>query len=146
MPTSRPSRSAVYSNSTPVTWPSVVDEALRPGVELDLDAVGLGEFLLVVAGAHPVGAAAIDDGHILGAEALDWAAMSMAVMPPPITTTRRPTGSADEVLGLAQLGDVVDRVARRRRRSSSGKAERVDAAKAEAEEDRVEVVRAARRG
>ena len=39
---------------------------------------------------------------------LAWTPASMAVMPPPITTTRRPTGSAGEILGLADLGDELD--------------------------------------
>ena len=63
---------------------------------------------------------------------------SIAVMPPPITTTRRPTGSAGEVLGLAELGDEVDRRAHDRA-AASAVGERAHAAEADAEEDGVEV-------
>ena len=40
----------------------------------------------------------------------DCTAASTAVMPPPMTSTRRPTGSVAEVARLAQAGDEVDRV------------------------------------
>ena len=40
----------------------------------------------------------------------DCTAASIAVMPPPMTTTRRPTGSVGKIARLAQLGDEVDRV------------------------------------
>ena len=49
-----------------------------------------------------------------------------------------------EVVRLAELGDVVDRVGDAGERLV-GKAERVDAGKADAEEDRVVVARGARR-
>ena len=62
----------------------------------------------------------------------------MAVMPPPTTTTRRPTGSVAEILRLAELGDVVDGVVDAGA-ASPRHAERVDAGEAEAEEHRVEV-------
>jgi hypothetical protein len=41
---------------------------------------------------------------------LAWMAASIAVMPPPITTTRRPMGSRDRSFGLAQHGDEIDRI------------------------------------
>ena len=65
----------------------------------------------------------------------DCTATSIAVMPPPITTTRRPTGSL-EVLRLAQLGDIVDRILNALGVFILG-AQRIDALQADAEEHRV---------
>ena len=55
-----------------------------------------------------------------------------------MTTTRRPTGRLGEVARLAQLGDEVDGVGDAVGILALG-AQRVDAGKAEAEEDRVVV-------
>src|SRR6202008_2178547 len=46
------------------------DQAHRSRPVLDAHAVALRELLLVAAGAHVLAAAAIDDGHVLGAEPL----------------------------------------------------------------------------
>ena len=61
-------------------------------------------------------------------------------MPPPMTTTRRPTGRRRVVRRLAQPRDEVDRVDDAVERVLAGEAERVDAGEADAEEHRVEVL------
>ena len=65
-------------------------------------------------------------------------------MPPPITTTRRPTGSAGQIARLAQFGDEVDGIVDAVGVLAIG-AQRVDAAKPHAEEHRVVIRRSGRR-
>ncbi len=117
----------------------------RHGVELDGDAVGLGELLLVFAGAHALGPAAIDDGDVLGAETLRLGGDvdgGHAAADHDDAAADRQRG---EVARLAQAGDVVDGVLDAGN-VLVGEAEGVDAGKADAEEDRVEILAAARRG
>ena len=90
--------------------PALGQEAQRPGPMLDLHAIDLGEGLLVVGGAHMGGAAAIDDGHILGAQALalhgdiDGGIAAADDHDPAADRQRR------LVRGLAQPRDIGDRV------------------------------------
>ena len=104
------SSSRVYSNSTPVTWPLAAEQPHRPRPMLDLHAVDLRELLLVLAGAHLLRAAAIDDGHVLGAEPLrlhgdvDRGHAAADHHDAPADRQRR------QVRGLAQPRDVGDRV------------------------------------
>ena len=55
--------------------------------------------------------ATINDGDTCSAPSfLLCTAISMAVMPAPITKTRRPTGKLGQVIRLTQFGDVIHRV------------------------------------
>ncbi len=106
---------------------------------LDPDPVGLGKLALIGAGAHAVGATAVDDGHVLGTEALrlggdvDGGHAAADHHDPAADRQGR------EVPRLAEIGNVGDRVGDAFDlffRQSEG----VDAGKAETEEDGVEVV------
>ena len=103
-----------------------------------LDAVGLRELPLVLAGAHLLRPAAIDDGHVLGAEALRLRGdvdRGHAAADHHDAAADRQRG---EIVRLAQVGDVVDRVLDAGD-LLAGEAERVDAGKADAEKHRVEI-------
>ena len=80
----------------------------------------------------------------------DCTAASTAVMPPPITTTRRPTGSLVEILGLPEFGDIFDGVDDIGEFALASEPELVGPARPDAEEHRVDILaqlgRASRRG
>ena len=70
----------------------------------------------------------------------DCTAMSMAVMPPPITSDMAADRQLAEVLRLAQLGDIVDRILDAVRCFLHCGVERIDALQTHAEEHRVMVL------
>ena len=137
VPASLPSRIAVYSSSMPATLPSSAMTALRLQPVADDDAVGGGQILLELGGVHVLLAAAVADRHLLGAEQLrlhggvdrrhaaaddDDAAADRQMSARSLAWRRsamKSTASLDAV-GVLALG-----------------AQRVDAAKPDAEEHRV---------
>ncbi len=66
----------------------------------------------------------------------DCTAASTAVMPPPITTTRRPTGNLREVRRLPEVGDIIDGVDDVGDRAFAVEAELVGSRQAGADEHR----------
>ena len=64
----------------------------------DHDPARLRKLAFIGARLHLLWPAPVDHGHGLGAELFDCTATSIAVMPPPITTTRRPTGNVERSL------------------------------------------------
>ncbi len=77
---------------------------------LDLDAPGLGQFLFIGAGLHLAGPAAIENGDILGTQQFrldgDVDRRHAAADHQHAAAHRQ----LAQVLGLAQFGDVIDRI------------------------------------
>jgi hypothetical protein len=72
----------------------------------DGDAVGLGQFLLVERGVHVFLAAAV--GHVTSSAPSSLACMaaSIAVMPPPMTTTLRPISGVKDLRPGADADEI----------------------------------------
>ena len=103
----------------------------------DEHAVGLRELALEAARLHVIGAAAIGDRHALGAEALRLHRDVDRGHAAADDDDAAPDRQFGEVLGLPQLGDVVDRVDDVGEFALARQAELVGRAEADAEEHRV---------
>ena len=75
-----------------------MDDLDRRDQRLKHDALLLGGVDLFGPRGHLGARAAIEDRHLLGAEAQSGRAASMAELPPPITATRLPTATVPSTL------------------------------------------------
>ncbi|ENN89851.1 hypothetical protein RHSP_80435 [Rhizobium freirei PRF 81] len=114
----------------------LVEDALRCQPMTDDDALGGGQILLELGGVHVLLAAAIADRHLFGAEQLGLHGRVDRGHAAAENDDAAADGDVGLAAGLAQLGDVGDSIGDAIEVLAFG-AQRVDAGKAEAEEDGV---------
>src|SRR5688572_14845109 len=117
----------------------LADQADRTCPVLDLDAVDLRELLLMPGGAHVLRRAAIDQGHVLGAQLLGLHSDIDGGVAAADDDHLAANLEVSLVGRLAQIGDVADGIGDARQLILALQTQRIDAGETEAQEHRIEV-------